>query len=201
MNSPKILELSGIGQPELLKSLGIDLRHGLPGVGENLTDHLQSRITYETNQKVTINDILNSRIRGAMAMARYLVKSDGLMAISSATVHAIMRSDPELTHPDIKLQIMLVSGKDRYARGKKIGTDPFSGFNIGVFPIYPKSRGSTHARSTDPAELHHSCKLPHGGGGPGDDLARAKARPQRRIAIRHQTLYRPRSPTRPRSNG
>ena len=63
-------ELSGIGQPELLKSLGIDLRHGLPGVGENLTDHLQSRITYETNQKVTINDILNSRIRGAMAMAR-----------------------------------------------------------------------------------------------------------------------------------
>ena len=137
----------------MLKSLGIDLRHGLPGVGENLTDHLQSRITYETNQKVTINDILNSRIRGAMAMARYLVKGDGLMAISSATVHAIMRSGPELTHPDIKLQIMLVSGKDRYARSKKIGTDPFSGFNIGVFPIYPKSRGSTHARSTDPAEL------------------------------------------------
>ena len=78
----------------MLKSLGIDLRHGLPGVGENLTDHLQSRITYETNQKVTINDILNSRIRGAMAMARYLVKGDGLMAISSATVHAIMRSGP-----------------------------------------------------------------------------------------------------------
>ena len=64
-----------------------------------------------------------------------------------------MRSRPELTHPDIKLQIMLVSGKDRYARSKKIGTDPFSGFNIGVFPIYPKSRGSTHARSKDPAEL------------------------------------------------
>ena len=153
MNSPKILELSGIGQAALLKSLGINILHELPGVGENLTDHLQTRITYETNQKVTINDILNSRIRGAMAMARYLIKGDGLMSISSATIHAIMRSRPELTHPDVKLQIMLVSGKDRYARSKKIGSDPFSGFNIGVFPIYPKSRGSTHARSANPTEL------------------------------------------------
>ena len=153
MNSPKILELSGIGQAALLKSLGINILHELPGVGENLTDHLQTRITYETNQKVTINDILNSRIRGAMAMARYLIKGDGLMSISSATIHAIMRSRPELTHPDVKLQIMLVSGKDRYARSKKIGSDPFSGFNIGVFPIYPKSRGSTHARSANPIEL------------------------------------------------
>ena len=153
MNSPKILELSGIGQAALLKSLGINILHELPGVGENLTDHLQTRITYETNQKVTINDILNSRIRGAMAMARYLIKGDGLMSISSATIHAIMRSRPELTHPDVKLQIMLVSGKDRYARSKKIGSDPFPGFNIGVFPIYPKSRGSTHARSANPTEL------------------------------------------------
>lgn len=153
INSPKLLELSGIGQAALLREHGINVRHDLPGVGENLTDHLQTRITYETNLKVTINDLLGSRLKGAMAMARYLVKRDGLMSISSATVHAIMRSDPAMTSPDLKLQIMLVSGKDRYARNKTIGTDPFSGFNIGVFPIYPKSRGSTHIRSAAPSDL------------------------------------------------
>ena len=57
MNSPKILELSGVGNAELLKSHGIEIKHNLPGVGENLTDHLQTRISYETNLKVTVNDI------------------------------------------------------------------------------------------------------------------------------------------------
>ena len=152
MNSPKLLELSGIGQGSILQNLGIPVLHNLQGVGENLTDHLQTRITYETNLKVTINDILNSRMRGAMSFARYLTNRDGLMSISSATVHSIMRSDPDLMHPDLKLQIMLVSGKDRYSRSRKIGVDPFSGFNIGVFPIYPESRGSTHIRSADPSE-------------------------------------------------
>ena len=152
VNSPKLLELSGIGQGEHLKSLGISVLHDLRGVGENLTDHLQTRITYETNLKITMNDILNSRIRGAMEFARYAIKRKGLMSISSATVQAIMRSEPNLVHPDLKLQIMLVSGKDRYARSRKLGVDPFSGFNIGVFPIYPESRGSTHIKSTDPEE-------------------------------------------------
>lgn len=152
VNSPKLLEHSGIGQSKLLKSHGIRVLHELPGVGENLADHLQTRITFETNLKVTINDILNSRIRGAMEFARYIFKRDGLFSISSATVHAIMRSDTSLLHPDLKLQIMLVSGKDRYARSRKIGVDPFSGFNIGVFPIYPESRGSTHIQSIDPHE-------------------------------------------------
>ena len=85
-------------------------------------------------------------------LARYLMRGDGLMAISSATVHALTRSSPDLPHADIKLQIMLVSGKDRYARSKKIGSDPFSGFNLGVFQLYPNSRGSVHIKSTDPKE-------------------------------------------------
>ena len=152
MNSPKILELSGVGNAELLKSHGIEIKHNLPGVGENLTDHLQTRISYETNLKVTVNDILNNRFRGVLELLRYLVKRDGLMSIASATVHSLMRSHPLKLHPDLKVQIMLISGQNRYARNKKIGLDPFSGFSIGVFPIYPKSRGSTHLRSTDPLD-------------------------------------------------
>ncbi|MCH9673279.1 MAG: GMC family oxidoreductase N-terminal domain-containing protein [Gammaproteobacteria bacterium] len=150
--SPQLLELSGIGHGDVLKGVGIDSVHHLPGVGEHLQDHLQNRITYETNLKVTVNDIINSPIRGALAGLRYTLFRSGLLSSSVATVHAIMRSDESLPHPDLKLQIMLTSGKDRYARSKKIGVDPFSGFNIGVFQLYPESRGSVHVRSSDPNE-------------------------------------------------
>ncbi len=151
INSPKLLELSGIGDASHLRALGIGVVHELSGVGENLQDHLQTRLTFETNLRVTINDLLNSRVRGAMAMARWLIRRDGIMSISSATVHALMRSQPNLAHPDVKLQIMLYSGKDRYARNRELGADPFSGFNIGVFQLYPKSRGSVHIKEPDPA--------------------------------------------------
>jgi choline dehydrogenase len=163
INSPKILELSGIGQAERLRGFGIEVVADLPGVGEHLQDHFQNRITYETNLPVTINDIMNNPLRRATTFLRWLVKRDGLMSISSATVHAIMRSHPDLPHPDLKLQIMLVSGKDRYARNAKIGLDPFSGFNIGVFQLYPESRGSVHLRSTDPNDppVIHANYLSH----------------------------------------
>ena len=66
INSPKLLELSGIGQGPLLKSHGIEVLYDVKGVGENLTDHLQTRLTYETNLKVTVNDILNNKLKGAL---------------------------------------------------------------------------------------------------------------------------------------
>ncbi len=153
MNSPKLLELSGIGSGSILQGFGIDVVHDLPAVGEHLQDHFQTRITYETNLPVTINDILNSNIKGAKALLQWIFLRKGIMTISSATVHSIMRSSPSIPHPDLKLQIMLMSGKDRYARNRKIGLDPFSGFNIGVFQLYPESRGSVHIRSTDPLDL------------------------------------------------
>ena len=148
--SPQLLELSGIGSGEILSAQGIDVIHELPGVGEHLTDHLQNRITYESKLPVTVNDIMNNPLRGALAGLQYLVRKDGLLARSVATVHALVRSDTELAHPDIKLQIMLTSGKDRYARSRAVGLDPFSGFNIGAFQLYPFSRGSVHIQSPDP---------------------------------------------------
>jgi choline dehydrogenase len=150
--SPKLLELSGIGNPDVLRNHGIDVLHALPGVGEHLQDHLQNRVTYESRLPVTVNDLLNNPIRGALAGAQYALLRQGLLSMSVATVHALVRSEPSLAHPDIKLQIMLTSGTDRYARSKKVGLDPFSGFNIGVFQLYPHSRGAVHIRSRDPLE-------------------------------------------------
>ena len=121
-----------------------------PGVGENLKDHLQARITYESRLKVTINDILNNPLRGAWAGLQYYLGRTGQLAQSVASVHAVVRSNADLPHPDLKLQIMLYSGKDRYSRDKAAGLDPFSGFNIGAFQLYPHSTGNLHIRSADP---------------------------------------------------
>ena len=149
INSPKILELSGVGQGPLLKSHGIEVLSDIKGVGENLTDHLQTRLTYETNLKVTVNDILNNKFRGALEALRYIFRRDGLMSIASATVHALMRSKNSKIYPDLKVQIMLISGNNRYSRKKNHGMDSFSGFSLGVFPLYPSSRGTTHLRSNN----------------------------------------------------
>ncbi|MBT6276417.1 MAG: glucose-methanol-choline oxidoreductase [Chromatiales bacterium] len=147
--SPGLLERSGIGDGQRLQTLGIDTVHHLPGVGENLQDHLQNRITYESNIPCTINDLMNNRLKGLMAGIKYTVSKCGPLAASPATVHALIRSSDEVAHPDLKLQIMLVSGKDRYARTKALGLDPFSGFNIGVFQLYPYSTGSVHLASPE----------------------------------------------------
>jgi len=151
--SPKLLELSGVGNSEILAKFGIDTVHHLPGVGENLQDHLQNRMTYETDKKITINDILNSPLRGALAGLRYLAKRDGILSIPSAAAHAIMRSDVTVPYPDLKFQLSLFSGKDRYSRDKKIGVDQFPGVSLGVFQLYPESRGSVHIRSGNPEEM------------------------------------------------
>ena len=86
---------------------------------------MQTRLTYETNLKVTVNDILNNKFRGALEALRYIIKRDGLMSIASATVHALMRSEKSKIYPDLKVQIMLISGNNRYSRNKNHGMDPF----------------------------------------------------------------------------
>ena len=150
--SPKILELSGIGQPELLKGLGIEVKHALAGVGENLQDHLQTRINYRIDKKITVNDLLNNPLRGAFGLMKYLTTMKGLMTTPSATAHAMLKTDPGLARADFKLQITLYSAASRYLEGSGgIQTDPFPGISLGQFQIYPESRGSVHITSKDAA--------------------------------------------------
>ncbi len=148
--SPKLLELSGIGNSEILNKHGIEVVHHLPGVGENLTDHLHTRFNYRVNQKVTLNDLLNNKLRGGLAFFRYLATGKGLMGTPTVTAHAMARSDEAQPYADLKLQIALYSAKDRYLDGSGPPTDPFSGIGLGQFHIYPESRGSVHIQSRDP---------------------------------------------------
>lgn len=152
IQSPQILELSGVGDAERLRGLGVDLVAHVPGVGENLQDHLQVRLTYECAEPLTINDTLNNRLRGLQHGLRYLVRRRGLLSTTSSTVHAITRTRPDLERPDVKIQIALISGQDRYSRSKGMGMDPFSGFSLGAFMLRPLSCGSVHATSLDPSK-------------------------------------------------
>ena len=178
LHSPQLLELSGIGDQAILRRCGIEVVRHLPGVGENLRDHLQSRITYECNAPVTVNDVLRSRRQAVKTMARYALTRRGLFATSSFKVHAFARSSPRAVRPDVRVQCALVSGPSRYVSD---GVDPFSGFHIGAYYTNPESRGHVHICSPDPEEspLMRANYLDH----PGDRAASVRAmRIVRRIA-------------------
>lgn len=150
IQSPQLLELSGIGDEHRLRELGITVHRHLPAVGENMSDHLQVRRTYRTSIPETINDIMRSPYYKMKAGLRYLLTRKGLMAGTSSTAHAITRTSPDRDHPNVMVRIYHISGKDRYSRSGVGGIDKFPGFSIGGFMLYPKSRGYVHCVSADP---------------------------------------------------
>jgi choline dehydrogenase len=150
IQSPKILELSGIGSGKILQQFGIPVAHELPGVGENMSDHPNCRLTFECAKPITINDVLQRPTSKLKEGLRFILFGKGLLSICSATAHTVMRSEPGLNQPDLKLQLQPFSGKDRYARRPQDGLDTHSGFTIGVMALRPQSRGYVHLKSTDP---------------------------------------------------
>ncbi len=150
MASPQLLELSGIGAANVLQEHGIDVVQNLPGVGENLRDHPNTRITFECALPVTINDVLRSPWLKFKEGLKFVFKRGGLLSISSSTVQAHIRSHSRETQPDMVLRLQPLSGKDRYARTPKLGLDPFPGFTIGITLLRPRSVGSLHIKSRDP---------------------------------------------------
>ncbi|MGI9354146.1 MAG: GMC family oxidoreductase [Rhizobiaceae bacterium] len=148
--SPLILERSGIGDPGHLQLSGISPVANLPGVGENLQDHLNVRTNYECSQPRTVNDLRNNPLRGATAGLQYFTTKRGLMATPTVSTHAYMKTRPDLSSPDLKLQLSHVTGGDRFAMAKGLGVDTFSGFALNAFQLHPRSRGSIHVRSPEP---------------------------------------------------
>jgi choline dehydrogenase len=150
IQSPQLLELSGVGRADVLRPLGIPVVHEVPAVGEHMLDHLQIRRTYRTGFRGTINDVMASRLRRWAVGLQYLLTRRGLMANTSSTAHAITRAAAGARRPDVMVRIYHISGRDRYSRSATGGIDPFSGFSIGGFRLHPRSAGGTHVVSTDP---------------------------------------------------
>lgn len=152
IQSPQLLELSGIGDPARLQAAGIQPTHALPAVGEHMSDHLQVRCAYRSHLGGTINDLMRSPLYKLQAGLQYIFTRRGLLASTSSTAHAITRTVPGIPRPDVMVRIYHISGTDRYSRSPGAGIDPWSGFSIGGFQLYPLSRGSIHCRSADPTE-------------------------------------------------
>ncbi len=148
IQSPQILQLSGIGPAALLKRHGIDLVHDLPGVGENLQDHLQVRLIYECTQPITTNDQLNSWLGQVKIGLQWLFMRSGPLAVGINQGGCFMRALPEESEtPDIQFHVATLSAD--MAGGK---VHDFSGFTLSVCQLRPESRGRVAIRSADPFE-------------------------------------------------
>ncbi len=147
INSPQLLELSGIGQPERLKALGIRVRHALPGVGENLRDHYAPRTRWSIGAKgVTFND--RGRGLGLVKQAlRYGLFGDGLLSMVAAPIRAFVRSREGLASPDLLLGWVPMLTEPG-PKGPRISRR--SGMTCYAHPMRPESRGHIHIASPDP---------------------------------------------------
>ena len=147
IQSPKLLEISGIGNPKILKKHNIPIVNELCGVGENLQDHINVRSAYRSHGALTINDALRSPLQGLKLGLRYIFKRNGLLSTPSATIQAMIKSNEKLQHPDIKIQLIHLSEKGRFGVAHDSGLEKFSGFSIGAYQLFPKSLGSVHIQS------------------------------------------------------
>lgn len=146
VQSPQILELSGIGQGERLRSHGIDVVHDLPGVGENYRDHVAARMNWRVSQKVSFNE----RTRGLRLMGetlKYITTRRGMLTSGAALAFGFVRTREELATPDIQYFFMPVSYGDA---NKRAEMDAEPGMTISAYQLRPESKGSIHIKSADP---------------------------------------------------
>jgi choline dehydrogenase len=145
--TPPLLQLSGVGPAALLRGFGIPVLRDMPGVGENLQDHLQARLVYACSKRVTLNDDVASIARSLGIGLRYALARKGPLAVSAGYAGGFFRTDPRLATPDVQAHFINFSTTKM---GDKL--HPFSGFTASICQLRPESRGSVRIRSADPAE-------------------------------------------------
>jgi len=149
-NTPQLLELSGIGRRDVLEPLGVPLVHELPMVGENLSEHVYTPIVFECRPEVSWNRAIRSPLGQARLGLRWLLRRDGPLSTVTVTAQAFAPLTPGSTDAEAKIQVGQVTIPGARRAGK-IEIDPFDGINIASFQIRPRSRGSAHIVSRDPA--------------------------------------------------
>ena len=148
IGSPQILQLSGIGPADLLQQHGIAVRQHLPGVGENLQDHLQIRAVYKIRPprggQATLNTISASAWGRLKIGLEYALRRSGPMSMAPSQLGAFTRSSPDKTWPNIQYHVQPLSLE---AFGEPL--HPFDAFTASVCNLNPSSRGSVQIRSAD----------------------------------------------------
>lgn len=147
VNSPKLLQLSGIGSANLLQQHGLPVLQDLPGVGENLRDHFTVRIVARAKNIITLNE----KSRGwrlGVEIAKWFAGLPSIIALSPSLVHVYWKSRPELTRGDI--QVLFTPGS--YKEGRNYVLDDFPGMSCGARQQRPESKGYVRLCSADPRD-------------------------------------------------
>jgi len=147
VNSPQLLQLSGVGPAELLKDIGVPVVHELSGVGENLRDHYPIRMA----ARVKGIDTINERARGlplAAEIFKYFTGQSSILALSPTLVYVFWKSDPALDKGDLQITFTPAS----YDEGVQTKLAPHPGMTVAPWQQRPESTGYIRVRSADPME-------------------------------------------------
>ncbi|MGY3238512.1 MULTISPECIES: GMC family oxidoreductase [unclassified Bradyrhizobium] len=144
-NTARLLQISGIGPSDLLRSIGVEVRHELKGVGENFRDHYAVRVVVRARKgTITLNELSRGYLLGGQ-IARWAMGRPTILATTPSQVHVFWKSFDGLDTPD--LQCVFTPGS--YKQGEVYVLDDYPGFTAGAWPHRPQSSGYVRARSVD----------------------------------------------------
>jgi len=145
VNSPQLLQISGVGPAHHLMSIGVEVLHDLPGVGANLQDHYVSRISHRVRNAVSINQLARG-MRLAGQVARFFLAGNGALTFGVTSAQVFTRSREGLASPDLQL-LFTPASYDPLVFG---ALERQAGMTVAVCPVRPDSRGTIMAASKDP---------------------------------------------------
>lgn len=146
--SPQLLQLSGLGPAEHLREMGIEVVREMPAVGSNLHDHFGIYLMWRCAKAITMNDLENSWPRKIVAGIRYGLFRSGPMASNGIYAGIFTRTDPRLERPDMQINLLEWSTKERSA--DRVVPHDFPGFTLGPVHLSPDGRGTVRLASPDP---------------------------------------------------
>lgn len=144
INSPKILELSGVGRPDILSRAGIETTHALPGVGENLQDHLQIRTVFRIEGARTLNQLYHNLFARTGMGLEYMLRRSGPLSMAPSQLGIFAKSDPSVATADLEYHVQPLS-TDRL--GEPLHRYP--AVTVSVCNLRPESRGTVHVLGSD----------------------------------------------------
>ncbi|MFT4011851.1 MAG: GMC family oxidoreductase N-terminal domain-containing protein [Paracoccus sp. (in: a-proteobacteria)] len=145
VQSPRLLELSGIGRADILGQAGVPVLHHLPGVGENLQDHPAVRMAVRASRPISINDYDRSPLRKALFGLQWLLTGRGVMSMGAGSVGGFIKTSPQVGRPDIQYHYFISSAESAGA-----AMHDFPGVTLVTILMQPQSRGWSHIRDADP---------------------------------------------------
>ena len=144
LETPMLLERSGVGQGKVLAEAGVDLRLESPAVGERMLEHRGTAFSMRIKEGLGWNHLLDTPLRQAVTGAKFLVQRTGPIAVGGYDMIAYFKSSPDVDRPDVQAFLAPQSTADSTVTRGKIAVAKEAGFMFLGFPLRPTSRGYVH---------------------------------------------------------